>query len=482
MRHWYRIHAQADEAAADIYLYDIIGQSWFEDGVSAKQFLEQMKALPDTITALRVHVNSPGGDPFDATAIHNLLRAQAQEKGRSVEVLIEGIAASAATIVTSAGDTVKIARNALMLVHKPYGMAVGNADDMLTMAEALETVESSIVASYRRHSSLSEDELRALMRAATWMDADEALANGFATEIMDPLPVAAHFDFRAVKALKALGPVPERFRARVAALVRAQEEDWKVGGAKDLTLDEERSWDADAADGRVRKWASSDGSGDKEKMDWKKYRRSQIVYDANNQENFEGYKLGFSDIVAGDLKAIRAGLIACRVVLQGGRGGVDLPDDVIEDAKKFVDGYLGEQDGKEEDNARAASPDEVLAAVEAAGLSTACARELIRAALPMRQVSDRIAATVREREQMAAREKEIRALCVMAKCPEMADGYIRGGMSTEAVKAQLTILTAKLDKAEIDAALLPDAGSRKPRLDITAIYAERNRLGKTKEG
>ena len=108
IRQWYRIRCEADADVAEIWIYDEIGAGWFSDGVTAKGFLDEMKALPDSAKTIRVHVNSPGGDVFDAVAIANMLREQSQDKGRTVEMLIEGLAASAATIITSAGDSIKI--------------------------------------------------------------------------------------------------------------------------------------------------------------------------------------------------------------------------------------------------------------------------------------------------------------------------------------------------------------------------------------
>lgn len=96
----------------------------------------------------------------------------------------------------------------------------------------------------------------------------------------------------------------------------------------DLPIFDQRdhAWDAAAADGRVRKWASSDDSGDKDKMSWPKYRRAFFWYDSANAEGFAGYKLGFADVDAGTLKAVPRGIFAVAAVLQGGRGGVDIPE------------------------------------------------------------------------------------------------------------------------------------------------------------
>jgi len=90
--------------------------------------------------------------------------------------------------------------------------------------------------------------------------------------------------------------------------------------------DEGREWDADAAEQRIRKWASSDGSGDKDKIDWSKYRKAFTWYDPDNTDNFGGYKLPHHDIVDGKLVAVWRGVAAAMAALRGARGGVDIPE------------------------------------------------------------------------------------------------------------------------------------------------------------
>jgi ATP-dependent protease ClpP protease subunit len=165
-----------------------------------------------------VPVNSPGGDPFDATAIANALRAERVQKGRTVEVSIEGLAASAASIVTSAGKPIKMARNALVMIHNPRGLVFGPADDMRQMAEALDRVRDAIIATYRWTSHLSAQRLAEMMAATVWMDPEEALKNGFATEIVEGVKAAAQF---RPEALASLGAVPPKYRAGLAALSAA---------------------------------------------------------------------------------------------------------------------------------------------------------------------------------------------------------------------------------------------------------------------
>lgn len=217
LRNWYRIVAHADPLVTDLYIYDEIGKSfWGDQTVTAKQFIADLGALPDAVTTLRLHVNSPGGDVFDAVAIANSLRAQHTDKGRTIEVFVEGLAASAATIITSAGDAIHMASNALLMIHDPMGLVMGPPSEMRSMADLLETVRGSIIATYRWVSTLSVEALAEMMAKTTWMNAAEALANGFVTDILEPVTVTATF---RPDVLGRLGEIPDAYRPVVAALV-----------------------------------------------------------------------------------------------------------------------------------------------------------------------------------------------------------------------------------------------------------------------
>lgn len=222
-REWFRFDNAADEpTVAEIHLIDFIGD-WIDDywgfGVTAKAFVEQLAKLPEAVTTIRLHINSPGGDVFAAVNIANALRDQRVSKGRRVEVVVDGLAASAASVVMMAGDTIAVSDNALVMVHNPWTIAVGNAVEMRKTADTLDTIRQTIIATYQWHSELSADELSALMDAETWMDADEAIANGFATEKVEGLRAAASIDPRALDRLT----VPEKFKARVTALLAPPE-------------------------------------------------------------------------------------------------------------------------------------------------------------------------------------------------------------------------------------------------------------------
>ncbi len=196
MKSWYSIQAKADQSA-EISIYDEIG-FW---GVTAKQFIGDLKAID--ATAIKLAINSPGGAVFDALAIYNALR----QHPANVEVTIMGVAASAASIIAMAGDTVVMPENAFMMIHNPLNMAYGNADDLREMADVLDKIGASLVGIYAKRTGLPEDEIKALLDAETWLNAEEAVLKGFADELQPELKVAASFDMERL---------PDNVRASIA--------------------------------------------------------------------------------------------------------------------------------------------------------------------------------------------------------------------------------------------------------------------------
>ena len=183
MKSWYTIRAR--DGGAEVLIYDEIGAY----GVSAKGFLAELGALPDD-AAIDLRLNSPGGSVFDAVAIHNAL----SRHDGSVTVWIDGIAASAASYVAMAGDEIVMPENAFLMIHDPSGMVVGTAADMREMAGTLDKIAGSMVRGYAGRSGKTEDEIAVLMAAETWFDAAEALEAGLATQLAEPVRIAASFD------------------------------------------------------------------------------------------------------------------------------------------------------------------------------------------------------------------------------------------------------------------------------------------------
>ena len=197
---WYSIKALS-RGVAEILLYDEIG-AW---GITAQQFARELKALGDlSLISLRVH--SPGGDVFEGTAIYNLLKHHPAR----VEGYVDGLAASMATVVLMSCDVIHIPENAMMMVHRPWGIQGGEADDMRRYADLPEKIEGTMVAAYMAKTGKSEEDIKALLKAETWMDGREAVEAGFADQLTEPLAAAAQL---TSKRMKEFAHMPEALKA-----------------------------------------------------------------------------------------------------------------------------------------------------------------------------------------------------------------------------------------------------------------------------
>ena len=183
MKSWYTIRARS--SGTEVLIYDEIGAY----GVTAKGFLAELGALPDD-AAIDLRLNSPGGSVFDAVAIYNALKRHSGE----ITVWIDGIAASAASYIAMAGDTLVMPENAFLMIHDPSGLVMGTAEDMRSTAEALDKVKGSLIQGYAAKSGKPDDEIAALMAAETWLDSKDALDFGFIDRIAEPVKLAASFD------------------------------------------------------------------------------------------------------------------------------------------------------------------------------------------------------------------------------------------------------------------------------------------------
>jgi ATP-dependent Clp protease protease subunit len=168
---------------AEVAIYDEIGAY----GVSAKGFLAELGALPEG-TPVDLRLNSPGGSVFDAVAIHNALK---RHEG-TVTVWIDGIAASAASYIAMAGDEIVMPENAFLMIHDPSGLVMGTAEDMRAMAERARQGEGRPRrAATPANSGQRPRTVAALMAAETWFDAADAVAQGFADRLVEPVRIAA---------------------------------------------------------------------------------------------------------------------------------------------------------------------------------------------------------------------------------------------------------------------------------------------------
>lgn len=178
---WFRMQASS-ENEAEIYIYDEIGY-W---GVTAKQFVANLKALGD-VTHIKLHINSPGGDVFDGIAIFNALKFH----GAAITVYIDGLAASMASVIAMVGNPVIMPENTMMMIHKPWGFAGGDADDMRDYADLLDKVESVLIPAYAQKTGKSPEEIAAMLEDETWMNGNECVELGFADQVTPSLQAMA---------------------------------------------------------------------------------------------------------------------------------------------------------------------------------------------------------------------------------------------------------------------------------------------------
>lgn len=190
-----KVQANDDGESAEILIYDVIGfDMWTGEGMTAKRFAEEVKALGN-VQQINVRINSPGGDVFDGMTIYNLL---VRHSARIV-VDVDGLAASIASVIAMAGDQIRMPENSLMMMHDAFGCVCGDEEDMRAVADILEKLDGQIAGIYARRSDLSEEQARKLMDEDAWFTGSEAVEAGLADELTDPVKAAAKFDLSGLK-------------------------------------------------------------------------------------------------------------------------------------------------------------------------------------------------------------------------------------------------------------------------------------------
>ena len=173
---------QNGDASRTLYLDGVIAEeSWYDDDVTPKMFKDELGRGGGDIT---VYINSPGGDCVAASQIYTML----MEYPHDVTVKIDGLAASAASVIAMAGTRVLMSPTSLMMIHNPMSVAMGDTAEMRKAIEMLDAVKESIINAYEIRTGMARDKLSALMDADTWLPANKALALGFIDEIMTRQP------------------------------------------------------------------------------------------------------------------------------------------------------------------------------------------------------------------------------------------------------------------------------------------------------
>lgn len=200
------------DGTLELLVYEEIGYDWWTgEGLTAKSIKQQLDAAGPH-TKIRVRINSPGGDAFEGIAIHNLLRAQA----KPIECCVDGIAASAASVIAMCGDEIVMWPSAMMMVHNPWGICMGDAADMRKEAEVLEKISLSIGQAYVTKTGKTAAQIKDIMDSEAWMSAQDCLDGGFATSIaeqpdeeQEKEAIAMARSFRSLQRMK---NVPKQFR------------------------------------------------------------------------------------------------------------------------------------------------------------------------------------------------------------------------------------------------------------------------------
>ena len=167
-----------DDNSRTLYLDGVIAEeSWFADDITPAIFKEELEAGNGPVT---LHINSPGGDCIAASQIYTMLK---DYPGR-VTVHVDGLAASAASVIAMAGDTVCMSPTSLMMIHNPLTAAIGDSDEMRKAIQLLDEVKESIINAYELKTGMSRTKLSHLMDSETWMNAYRAMELGFCDDVL----------------------------------------------------------------------------------------------------------------------------------------------------------------------------------------------------------------------------------------------------------------------------------------------------------
>ena len=207
---WYAFNASGEAAdrVIEVFVYGEIG-AW---GITANQFVQDLRAMDDGVSPVVAAFNSIGGDLFDGLAMHNAL----SRLGERCTGRIDALAASAASVAVCGAHRVVIAANAMLMIHNPYTYTGGDAEDFRRVADVLDQTLEAIIAAYKAKApNIDDAELRRMVNAETWLTANEALALGLADEVGDGIKV---------KACLGQGAVLQRFQHAPADLLAQLDE------------------------------------------------------------------------------------------------------------------------------------------------------------------------------------------------------------------------------------------------------------------
>lgn len=222
---------------------EIVDEEYEDTDVSASGFRNALKQLGD-IKELNLHINSPGGSVFQGIAIYNMLK----ESKAKVNVYVDGVAASIASVIAMAGDSIFMPSNSMMMIHNPYTYAVGNANELRKTADFMDKLTDASKQAYldKAGSKLTSDKIQQIMDDETWLSAQEAVDLGLADEVLAPVQVAASINNPFAKQFKHM-PSELVESAKKVQEKKQDDQDWR----KKLQ-DELKDFDDEALDSELK--------------------------------------------------------------------------------------------------------------------------------------------------------------------------------------------------------------------------------------
>jgi ATP-dependent protease ClpP protease subunit len=224
---WDKTMVQAEVKDNVINVFDVIGADYFGDGFTAKRMSAALRSIGAENDVV-VNVNSPGGDFFEGATIYNLL---AEHKGH-VTVNVSGLAASAASVIAMAGDTINISQVGFLMIHNAWGMVVGNRHDMTQAADVFKTFDLSMRDLYAARTGLDAKEVEKLMDGETWLNAADAVEKGFATDVIQVKTVDKEGNEKKAKAMAKR--TLEMALAKQGLTKKEREDVFQMAGVRDV--------------------------------------------------------------------------------------------------------------------------------------------------------------------------------------------------------------------------------------------------------
>jgi ATP-dependent Clp protease, protease subunit len=197
-----------------IYAYGLIGEIMFGDGITASAMVQLL--AESSFSSITMRINSPGGDPFEAATILNLLK----ETGKPINVYVDGLAASAGSLLAMVGTTIHMGEGAMFMIHNASSLCFGTAEDMRQEATNLDDISAAMRSVYVNRTKMSDADMQKLMDAETWLTADKAVEMGFA----DSKSEAPSSDVQALTASYDLSMFKKAPKMQAPAPVQTEEQ------------------------------------------------------------------------------------------------------------------------------------------------------------------------------------------------------------------------------------------------------------------